>query len=35
MHLDAVQMQRLDDALSQDKIAGPRYAPWIMATVDR
>ena len=35
MHLDDTQMQRLDDALSPDKIAGPRYAPWIMATVDR
>jgi aryl-alcohol dehydrogenase-like predicted oxidoreductase len=35
MRLDDVQMQRLDDALTPDKIAGPRYAPWIMATVDR
>jgi aryl-alcohol dehydrogenase-like predicted oxidoreductase len=35
MHLDATQMQRLDNALSPDKIAGPRYAPWVMATIDR
>ena len=35
MHLDDTQMRRLDQALSPDKIAGPRYAPWIMATVDR
>jgi aryl-alcohol dehydrogenase-like predicted oxidoreductase len=35
MHLDDIQMRRLDEALTPDKIAGPRYAPWIMATVDR
>jgi aryl-alcohol dehydrogenase-like predicted oxidoreductase len=35
MHLDDTQMRRLDEALTPDKIAGPRYAPWIMATVDR
>jgi aryl-alcohol dehydrogenase-like predicted oxidoreductase len=35
MHLDDIQMRRLDDALSADKIAGPRYAPWVMATIDR
>jgi aryl-alcohol dehydrogenase-like predicted oxidoreductase len=35
MHLDDVQMRRLDEALSPDKIAGPRYAPWVMATIDR
>jgi aryl-alcohol dehydrogenase-like predicted oxidoreductase len=33
--LDAAQMQTLDDALAPDKISGPRYAPWVMATVDR
>jgi aryl-alcohol dehydrogenase-like predicted oxidoreductase len=33
--LDAAQMKTLDDALSPDKISGPRYAPWVMATVDR
>jgi hypothetical protein len=30
-----MQMRRLDEALSPDKISGPRYAPWIAATVDR
>jgi hypothetical protein len=33
--LDAAQMKTLDDALAPDKISGPRYAPWVMATVDR
>ncbi len=33
--LDAAQMQALDDALAPGKIAGPRYVPWIMATIDR
>ncbi len=33
--LDAPQMKTLDDALAPDKISGPRYAPWVMATVDR
>jgi aryl-alcohol dehydrogenase-like predicted oxidoreductase len=35
LHLDDVQMRRLDEALSPDKISGPRYAPWVAATVDR
>jgi aryl-alcohol dehydrogenase-like predicted oxidoreductase len=35
LHLDEVQMRRLDEALSPDKISGPRYAPWVAATVDR
>ncbi len=35
MQLDDVQMRRLDAALSPDKISGPRYAPWVAATVDR
>ena len=35
LHLDDVQVRRLDDALSPDKVAGLRYAPWIMATIDR
>jgi aryl-alcohol dehydrogenase-like predicted oxidoreductase len=33
--LDAAQMKTLDDALAPDRISGPRYAPWVMATVDR
>jgi aryl-alcohol dehydrogenase-like predicted oxidoreductase len=33
--LTATQMKTLDEALAADKISGPRYAPWIMATVDR
>ncbi|HEX4505834.1 MAG TPA: aldo/keto reductase [Alphaproteobacteria bacterium] len=35
LHLDDAQMRRLDEALSPDKISGPRYAPWVAATVDR
>jgi aryl-alcohol dehydrogenase-like predicted oxidoreductase len=35
LHLDDMQMRRLDEALAPDKIAGPRYAPWVAATVDR
>jgi aryl-alcohol dehydrogenase-like predicted oxidoreductase len=35
LHLDDVQLRRLDEALSPDKISGPRYAPWVAATVDR
>lgn len=33
--LTATQMKTLDAALTPDKISGPRYAPWVMATVDR
>ena len=33
--LDAAQMKSLDAALAPDKIAGPRYAPRNMATIDR
>src|SRR6185312_8722652 len=35
LHLDDMQMRRLDEALAPDKISGPRYAPWVAATVDR
>jgi aryl-alcohol dehydrogenase-like predicted oxidoreductase len=33
--LDAAQMRMLDEALAAGKVSGPRYAPWVMATVDR
>jgi aryl-alcohol dehydrogenase-like predicted oxidoreductase len=33
--LDPAQMKVLDDALAPEKIAGKRYADWIMATIDR
>jgi aryl-alcohol dehydrogenase-like predicted oxidoreductase len=33
--LDAAQMSVLDAALAPDKIAGPRYNPTMMSTVDR
>ena len=33
--LDAAQMKALDEALSPDKIAGPRYGEAMMAMVDR
>jgi aryl-alcohol dehydrogenase-like predicted oxidoreductase len=33
--LDAAQMSALDDALAPGKIAGPRYNPVTMATIDR
>ncbi len=35
IRLDAAQMEALDDALAPGKIAGPRYNPAIMATIDR
>jgi aryl-alcohol dehydrogenase-like predicted oxidoreductase len=35
LSLGAEAMQRLDAALSPDKVAGPRYSPERMATVDR
>jgi aryl-alcohol dehydrogenase-like predicted oxidoreductase len=35
LRLDAAQMKLLDDALAPEKISGERYAPWVMATVDR
>jgi aryl-alcohol dehydrogenase-like predicted oxidoreductase len=33
--LDAARMSALDKALAPDKIAGPRYNPTMMSTVDR
>ena len=33
--LDLNEMKALDDALGPGKVAGPRYADWIMATIDR
>lgn len=33
--LSTSQMQALDAAMALGKIAGPRYAPAIMATIDR
>lgn len=33
--LDAAQMQALDEALAPGKVAGPRYNPTTMATIDR
>ena len=33
--LDPAQMKALDDALAPEKVSGPRYADWIMATIDR
>jgi aryl-alcohol dehydrogenase-like predicted oxidoreductase len=35
LHLQARDMQSLDAALDPAKVAGKRYADWIMATVDR
>ena len=35
IQLDAAQMKLLDDALAPGKIAGQRYADWVMATIDR
>ena len=35
LRLDAAQMQRLDEAMAPGKVAGPRYAARMMATVDR
>jgi aryl-alcohol dehydrogenase-like predicted oxidoreductase len=35
LRLDAAQVKLLDDALAAEKISGERYAPWVMATVDR
>jgi aryl-alcohol dehydrogenase-like predicted oxidoreductase len=35
VRLDHAQMQTLDAALSPEKVAGKRYADWIMATIDR
>jgi aryl-alcohol dehydrogenase-like predicted oxidoreductase len=35
VQLDPTQMAALDDALAPGKILGPRYADWIMATIDR
>ncbi len=35
VQLDSVQMKMLDDALAPAKVAGQRYADWIMATIDR
>jgi aryl-alcohol dehydrogenase-like predicted oxidoreductase len=33
--LDLDEMKALDDALGPGKVAGPRYADWSMATIDR
>jgi aryl-alcohol dehydrogenase-like predicted oxidoreductase len=33
--LVAAQMRTLDEALAPGKVSGPRYAPWVAATVDR
>jgi aryl-alcohol dehydrogenase-like predicted oxidoreductase len=33
--LDLAQMKALGDALASEKVSGPRYADWIMATIDR
>jgi len=33
--LDPAQLKALDDALAPGKVSGPRYADWIMATIDR
>jgi aryl-alcohol dehydrogenase-like predicted oxidoreductase len=33
--LDEGQMRTLDEALATGKVSGPRYAPWVAATVDR
>ena len=33
--LDATQMSTLDEALAPGKVAGPRYNPTTMATIDR
>jgi len=35
IRLAPAQMKALDDALTPGKFAGQRYAPWIMATIDR
>jgi aryl-alcohol dehydrogenase-like predicted oxidoreductase len=33
--LDTADIEALDEALGPDKIAGPRYPDWMMATIDR
>jgi hypothetical protein len=35
MTLDLAQMKALGDTLASEKVSGPRYADWIMATIDR
>lgn len=35
VRLDDVQLKVLDEALAPGRIAGERYAPWIMKTIDR
>jgi aryl-alcohol dehydrogenase-like predicted oxidoreductase len=35
VHLDATQVNALDDALAPANVAGPRYGPATMATIDR
>jgi aryl-alcohol dehydrogenase-like predicted oxidoreductase len=35
VQLDPAQMRALDEALAPGKVAGKRYADWIMATIDR
>jgi aryl-alcohol dehydrogenase-like predicted oxidoreductase len=35
IHLEPAEMQVLDEAMAPGKVAGKRYADWIMATIDR
>ncbi len=35
LRLSTAQMASLDAALAPEKIAGPRYAAWMMETIDR
>lgn len=35
VHLDSIQMQLLDDAMTSDKVSGKRYAERMMGTIDR
>ena len=35
LRFDSSQMKRLDDALATGTVSGERYAPWIIATIDR
>jgi len=35
LRLDAGQLQALGAALAPGRVAGERYASWIMATIDR
>ena len=33
--LDPAEMTKLDSAMAPGKVSGPRYADWMMATIDR